>query len=82
MVSAKVGLWGVYTQGGGVATFNMHGLTGDFDQATASWNNANSTTRWTTPGGDFTSGVAASVTNIGADPRWQNWNATSLVQAG
>ncbi len=35
VVSAKVGLWGVYTQGGGIATFNMHGLTRDFDQPPA-----------------------------------------------
>ncbi|MFI5839644.1 DNRLRE domain-containing protein [Catenuloplanes sp. NPDC051500] len=80
VVSAKVGLWGVYTQGGGIATFNMHGLTRDFDQSTGSWTNANSTTKWTTAGGDFTGTAAASVTDIGADPRWQNWNATGLVQ--
>ncbi|MDP9794715.1 RHS repeat-associated protein [Catenuloplanes nepalensis] len=80
VVSAKAGLWGVYTEGGGNGTFRMHGLTTDFDQATASWNRASTATAWGTPGGDFTAAAASSVTNIGADPRWQYWDATGLVQ--
>ncbi|MGW4947749.1 DNRLRE domain-containing protein [Actinoplanes sp. NPDC004185] len=80
VLSAKVGLWGAYSEGDGGATFTMHGLTRDFDEATGTWNKANSSTAWTTAGGDYTSTVAGSVTNIGTDPRWQNWTATSLVQ--
>ncbi|MEU8609253.1 DNRLRE domain-containing protein [Actinoplanes sp. NPDC048791] len=80
VLSAKVGLWGAYSEGDGGATFNMHGLTRDFDEATGSWNKAAGSTAWTTPGGDYTAAASGSVTNIGTDPRWQNWNATALVQ--
>jgi RHS repeat-associated protein len=80
VLSAKVGLWGAYSEGGTGATFQMHGLTRDFDEATGSWNRASSATAWTTAGGDYTAAPASSVTNIGTDPRWQNWNATGLVQ--
>jgi hypothetical protein len=80
VLSAKVGLWGAYSEGGTGATFQMHGLTRDFDEATGSWNKASSTTAWTTPGGDYTATAASSVTNIGTDPRWQHWNAKDLVQ--
>ncbi|MDG4822020.1 DNRLRE domain-containing protein [Asanoa sp. WMMD1127] len=80
VLSAKVGLWGAYSEGGTGATFNMHGLTRDFDEATASWNRASTATAWTTAGGDYTAAATSAVTNIGLDPRWQNWNATSLVQ--
>ncbi|WP_433729783.1 DNRLRE domain-containing protein [Actinoplanes sp. CA-051413] len=80
VLSAKVGLWGAYSEGDGGATFNMHGLTRDFDEATGSWNKAAGSTAWTAPGGDYTAAASGSVTAIGTDPRWQNWNATSLVQ--
>ncbi|MEJ3749690.1 DNRLRE domain-containing protein [Actinomycetes bacterium KLBMP 9797] len=80
VLSAKVGMWGAYSEGGTGATFQMHGLTRDFDELSGSWNRASSTTAWTTPGGDYTAAAAASVTNIGTDPRWQHWNATGLVQ--
>jgi RHS repeat-associated protein len=80
VLSAKVGLWGAYSEGGTGATFQMHGLTRDFDEATASWNRASSSTAWSAAGGDYTAAATSSVTNIGTDPRWQNWSATSLVQ--
>jgi hypothetical protein len=80
VLSAKVGMWGGYSEGGTGATFNMHGLTKDFDEATASWKRAGTATAWTAAGGDYTAAAAGSVTNIGTDPRWQTWNATNLVQ--
>jgi RHS repeat-associated protein len=80
VVSAKVGLWGAYSEGGTGATFQMHGLTRDFDEINASWNQAAPGVAWTTPGGDYVATPSGSVTNIGTDPRWQHWDATAMVQ--
>ncbi|GGM19757.1 DNRLRE domain-containing protein [Micromonospora yangpuensis] len=80
VLSAKVGLWGAYSEGDGGAKFQMHALTRDFNETTASWNSAATGTNWTTPGGDYTATPTATVNSIGVDPRWQNWAATNLVQ--
>ncbi|MFG1605155.1 DNRLRE domain-containing protein [Actinoplanes sp. NPDC049265] len=80
VLRATASMWGVYSEGGTGARFQMHGLTRDFDEATGSWDRASSAAAWTTAGGDYTAAAASYVDNVGTDPRWQNWDATSLVQ--
>ncbi|MEV6630256.1 DNRLRE domain-containing protein [Actinoplanes sp. NPDC051470] len=80
VLKATASMWGAYSEGGTGARFQMHGLTRDFDEATGSWDRASSAAAWTTKGGDYTAGAASYVDNIGTDPRWQNWDATSLTQ--
>jgi RHS repeat-associated protein len=48
--------------GTGTAGFELHSLTKDFDETAATWNNAAGTTTWTTAGGDFSTGVLATLT--------------------
>ncbi|MEV0633920.1 DNRLRE domain-containing protein [Streptomyces sp. NPDC050619] len=66
--------------GGGSATYELHGLTKDFDEAAATWNNATSTTAWTTAGGDYSSTVSDTVAGVSNDPVRHWWDATSLTQ--
>ncbi|MGW0828430.1 golvesin C-terminal-like domain-containing protein [Streptomyces sp. NPDC002845] len=62
------------------ARYNLHGLTRDFGETTATWNNATASTAWSSAGGDYSS-VVSDFT-----PQWSNdvgrhyWNATSLTQ--
>jgi TGF-beta propeptide len=80
ITSAQVRLWAFFMSGGGTATYNLHGLTRDFDE-TATWNNATSTTAWTTAGGDFSTTVSDGVTGITNDPAWQSWDVTTLARS-
>nr|WP_307795597.1 DNRLRE domain-containing protein [Actinacidiphila acididurans] len=83
VLSAQVQAWSTITtnSGGGQATYELHPLTKDFDQATATWNDASSSTPWTTAGGDFSASVSDTVTSITNDPVRHYWNATSLAQS-
>ncbi|MEV0171099.1 DNRLRE domain-containing protein [Streptomyces sp. NPDC050803] len=61
------------------AIYELHGLTRDFDETTTTWNNATSTTAWTSAGGDFSSTVSDTVASVSEVGRhW--WDATSLTQ--
>jgi RHS repeat-associated protein len=79
---AEIDLWSFNTTktGTDATTYELHGLTKDFDQRTASWNNAAAGRPWSTPGGDYDSTVAASAANFTNDPAWRTWNAPALVQ--
>ncbi|MGW0631039.1 golvesin C-terminal-like domain-containing protein [Streptomyces sp. NPDC002758] len=66
--------------GGGSASYELHGLTKDFDEATATWNNATSITAWTTAGGDYSATVNDADTGFTNDPVRHWWDATSLTQ--
>ncbi|MCF6526090.1 DNRLRE domain-containing protein [Streptomyces sp. JJ36] len=69
-----------FTQSDG-AVYNLHPLNRGFDEQTATWNNADTTTPWSNPGGDYSS-VISDYT-----PQWSNdvgrhwWDATSLTQS-
>ncbi|MGP4083488.1 golvesin C-terminal-like domain-containing protein [Streptomyces sp. KR55] len=80
VLDSKMYMWGAETTTGtDGAIYELHGMTRDFDAATATWNKANSTTSWTTAGGDLSSTVSdtvASVSDVGR--HW--WDATSLTQ--
>lgn len=79
---AELKLWGWFNNntGGGSATYDAHALTQSFDPATATWNNASSTTAWTTAGGAYSSTVTGSVTGLTNDPNRQEWPVASTVQ--
>lgn len=80
ITSAQVRLWGFFMSGGGTATYNLHGLTRDFDEATATWNSAAAGVPWTSPGGDVVGTASDSVTGITNDPAWRSWDVTGLAR--
>ncbi|WP_418959587.1 DNRLRE domain-containing protein [Streptomyces tritici] len=81
VLEAQLDLWGTTTTTGSAgAIYEAHGLTKDFDEATASWNNATSTSAWTTAGGDMDAAVADTVGTVTNDPARQSWYVTSLAQ--
>jgi RHS repeat-associated protein len=63
---------------GAVAAYEAHALTKDFDES-ATWNNATSTSAWTSPGGDFSATVADTVDQL-VTPARHNWDLTAMTQ--
>ncbi|WP_370265416.1 DNRLRE domain-containing protein [Streptomyces sp. V4I8] len=80
VLESRLFMWGAETTTGtNGAVYELHGLTRDFAESTATWNNANSTTAWTTPGGDYSATVSDTVAQVSEVGRhW--WDATSLTQ--
>ncbi|MFF4348152.1 DNRLRE domain-containing protein [Streptomyces sp. NPDC001530] len=73
-------MWGAETKtGSNGALYELHGLNKDFTETQATWNNATSTTPWTTAGGDYSATVSDTVASVSEVGRhW--WDATSLPQ--
>jgi RHS repeat-associated protein len=81
VLDATLRLWGTQTTTESTgAVYELRPLTKDFDEASATWVKANSTTNWTTAGGDFGATVADTAPAMSNDPARHDWNATSLVQ--
>jgi RHS repeat-associated protein len=80
VVDGRVALWSAGMTGNAQATYEAHGLTKDFAETSATWNNATSTTAWTAAGGDYTSTVAGSFSPITNDPARRTFPITSLAQ--
>ncbi|MFD7442329.1 DNRLRE domain-containing protein [Streptomyces sp. NPDC059909] len=81
VLEAQLDMWGfITTTASAGAIYEAHGLTRDFDETAASWNNATSTTPWTTSGGDMDATVADTVGTVTNDPARQSWYLTSLAQ--
>jgi RHS repeat-associated protein len=82
VINAQVQAWSTITTntGGGSATYELHALTRDFDEATGTWNNATSTTPWTKAGGDYSATASDTVAGVTNDPVRHWWDATSLTQ--
>jgi RHS repeat-associated protein len=82
VIDAQFQAWSTITTntGGGQATYELHALSRDFDEATATWNNATSTTAWTKAGGDYSGTVSDTVAGVTNDPVRHWWDATSLTQ--
>ncbi|MFF2507816.1 DNRLRE domain-containing protein [Streptomyces sp. NPDC058067] len=80
VLDSKLYMWGAETTTGtDGAIYELHGLNKDFTETTATWNNANATTPWTAPGGDFGATVSDTVAQVSEVGRhW--WDATSLTQ--
>ncbi|MFF9243971.1 DNRLRE domain-containing protein [Streptomyces sp. NPDC014776] len=82
VLDAQLDLWGFTTTTGTAgAVYEAHGLTRDFDEATASWTKADATTAWTAPGGDLDAAVSDTVGTVTNDPARQSWSLTSLAQS-
>ncbi|MFF1659494.1 DNRLRE domain-containing protein [Streptomyces sp. NPDC058255] len=80
VLESRLFMWGAETTTGtDGAIYELHGLTKDFDETTATWNNAASSTAWTAPGGDFSSTVSDTVATVSEVGR-HFWDATSLTQ--
>ncbi|WP_234322209.1 DNRLRE domain-containing protein [Streptomyces sp. NRRL B-24720] len=77
----KMYMWGAETTTDtDGAIYELHGLTKDFDETTATWNNLNATTAWTAAGGDMSATVSDTVATVSEVGRhW--WDATSLMQS-
>ncbi|MFG1859194.1 DNRLRE domain-containing protein [Actinomadura geliboluensis] len=80
VLDAELRLWSAGVDPGGAGTYELRGLTRDFNETTATWNNANSTTAWTTPGGDMDATASGTGGNWSNDPQQRVLNATSLAQ--
>ncbi|MFE5026871.1 DNRLRE domain-containing protein [Streptomyces sp. NPDC056656] len=80
VLDSKLYMWGAETTTGtDGAIYELHGLSKDFAETAATWNNATSTTPWTAPGGDFGATVSDTVAQVSEVGRhW--WDATSLTQ--
>ncbi|MGW4166799.1 golvesin C-terminal-like domain-containing protein [Streptomyces chartreusis] len=80
VLESRLFMWGAETTTGtNGAIYELHGLNRDFAETSATWNNANSTTAWTTPGGDYSATVSDTVAQVSEVGRhW--WDATSLTQ--
>jgi RHS repeat-associated protein len=82
ILDAKLGLWKAHYEGG-AAQLDAHALTKTFVEASTTWQKANSTTSWTTAGGDF--GAALDYVPAGnagvPDPTWHWWQAKAVVQS-
>ncbi|MGR4880792.1 DNRLRE domain-containing protein [Streptomyces sp. LARHCF249] len=77
----KMYMWGAETTSTtNGAIYELHSLTRDFTETTATWNNANATTAWTTPGGDFSATVSDTVPQITDEVGRHWWDATGLMQ--
>ncbi|MEV0663872.1 DNRLRE domain-containing protein [Actinomadura luteofluorescens] len=80
VLDAQVRLWSAGVDPGGAATYELRGLTRGFTETAATWNTADATTSWTTPGGDMDTSVSGSGGNWSNDPQQRVLNATSLAQ--
>ncbi|HEX6500295.1 MAG TPA: DNRLRE domain-containing protein [Micromonosporaceae bacterium] len=83
VLDAYVTLWEstmVSTNNPGTASYEMHALTRDFDQSTATWNSAAAGTAWSTAGGDYDATVSDSLTSLTNDPARRSWGVTSAAQ--
>ncbi|HEX6498205.1 MAG TPA: DNRLRE domain-containing protein, partial [Micromonosporaceae bacterium] len=84
IASAKLRMWTTYDYGAFDGYVDVHKLTRGFSETTATWNNASSTTAWTTPGGDYDPTVLDTVGGnygITNDPEWEVWDVTSAAQS-
>jgi RHS repeat-associated protein len=80
VLESRLFMWGAETTTDtNGAIYELRGLTRDFAETSATWNNATSTTAWTTPGGDHSGTVSDTVAQVSEVGRhW--WDATSLTQ--
>ncbi|MFE9438024.1 DNRLRE domain-containing protein [Streptomyces sp. NPDC006602] len=80
VLESRLFMWGAETTTGtNGAIYELHGLNKDFNETQATWNNATSTTAWTTAGGDYSGTVSDTVGSVSEVGRhW--WDATSLTQ--
>ncbi|MFG3130867.1 DNRLRE domain-containing protein [Streptomyces tendae] len=81
VINNRMYMWGAETTTDtDGAIYELHALNRDFSETQATWNNATSTTAWSSAGGDMSAAVSdtvASVSDVGR--HW--WDATGLMQS-
>ncbi|WP_416529646.1 DNRLRE domain-containing protein [Streptomyces coelicoflavus] len=81
VINNRMYMWGAETTTDtDGAIYELHALTRDFSETQATWDNATSTTAWSSAGGDMSAAVSdtvASVSDVGR--HW--WDATGLMQS-
>nr|WP_309504752.1 DNRLRE domain-containing protein [Streptomyces sp. KM273126] len=80
VLESRLFMWGAETttKTNG-AIYELRGLNRDFGETTATWNNADTSTPWTTAGGDYSATVSSTVAQVSEVGR-RSWDATSLTQ--
>ncbi|WP_345654406.1 golvesin C-terminal-like domain-containing protein [Streptomyces siamensis] len=80
VLESRLFMWGAETTTDtNGAIYELHGLNRDFTETQATWNNATTSTPWTTAGGDFSGTVSDTIAQVSEVGRhW--WDATSLTQ--
>ena len=83
VVDAELQMWATNVYPGTTTdgVYEVHKLNRAFDETTATWNKANSSTNWTTPGGDYDPATENTVTGVTNDPEWQGWTVTNTVKS-
>ncbi|MEU3995162.1 DNRLRE domain-containing protein [Streptomyces fungicidicus] len=80
VINNRMFMWGAETTTDtDGALYELHALTRDFTETQATWNNASSTTAWSSAGGDMSAAVSSTVGQV-ADVGRREWDATSLMQ--
>ncbi|MGA5259402.1 DNRLRE domain-containing protein [Streptomyces griseoincarnatus] len=81
VINNRMYMWGAETTTDtDGAIYELHALTRDFSETTATWNNATSTTAWTSAGGDMSPAVSDTVGYM-SDVGRHYWDATGLMQS-
>ena len=80
VTDAQLQMWTAYNYGATNGTVDVHKLTRDFDETTATWNRASATTPWTTPGGDYLATPESTFNGFTNDPEWESWTTTQTVK--
>ncbi|MER6591124.1 DNRLRE domain-containing protein [Micromonospora purpureochromogenes] len=84
VLSGSLNLWGFSTVIGTSqqSTYSVHTLNKAFDPTAATWVKADSTTNWTTAGGDYSATAASSLANFGVEdpPQWRRWAVKDAAQ--
>ncbi|WP_460417577.1 DNRLRE domain-containing protein [Planifilum fimeticola] len=79
VILAELNLWTWYEYGDS-GTLEVYPLNRAFGEKTATWNQADSSVSWTSPGGDYAGTPSDTVSGITNDPKWRVWDTTSIVQ--
>ncbi|MFC9162903.1 DNRLRE domain-containing protein [Streptomyces fungicidicus] len=80
VINNRMFMWGAETTTDtDGALYELHALTRDFTETQATWNNASSTTAWSSAGGDMSAAVSSTVGQV-ADVGRREWDATGLMQ--
>ncbi len=80
VLESRMFMWGADTEySSSGAIYELHGLNKDFDETSATWNDAAAGTAWNSAGGDFSGTVSDTVGSV-SDVGRHWWDATSLTQ--
>ncbi|MFP8941101.1 DNRLRE domain-containing protein [Streptomyces fenghuangensis] len=81
VLESRMFLWASQTTtGSDGAVYELRPLTRTFDETTATWNKASSSTAWSRPGGDYGSAVSDTTAQWGNEVGRHWWDATSMTQ--